>query len=222
MESILGHGEGIVQPPQAMTPPARNITRLLTSQSLNLDDRQAIEGALAAEGVHREIHVDDLKALLPHDDGREDASTESEHKDKNETDHSRSRARAIPHRDGYAAKGQAHDPSDDSPIFLEVGPGGATTDTPSLIVSESPPAADINIYDAAYRKEVERIRETQGVNTKVFLTKRVDQIKGQLVDKGLLVEDESSDRPKVGWSKLLEKSKLRSGSDEKEDEGSQS
>jgi hypothetical protein len=98
--------------------------------------------------------------------------------------------------------------------LLEVGPGGATTDTPSLVISESPPAADTNIYEAAYRMEVERIREAQGHNVKVYLTKRVDQVIEKLEDKGLLVGDESSDRPKVGWSKILEKAKMKVGSGE--------
>lgn len=73
--------------------------------------------------------------------------------------------------------------AEEPPMIL--GSEGLTTTIPSdepdsmvedyyPMVSESPGAAEFDIYETAYRKEVERIRE-QGVSLpKVFLTRRVD------------------------------------------------
>lgn len=58
----------------------------------------------------------------------------------------------------------------------EISDAGLKVDIP--IVSESPGAADFDIYETAYRKEVERIRKRsltrRGTETKVYLTRRVE------------------------------------------------
>jgi [calcium/calmodulin-dependent protein kinase] kinase len=93
-------------------------------------------------------------------------------------------------------RGHAHDPLEDH-LFLYIGP--STFSGPSVhrdgrpsmvpeededipIVSESPGAADMDIYETAYRDEIERIRakvESEdiegGKEPTVYLTRRVDE-----------------------------------------------
>lgn len=79
--------------------------------------------------------------------------------------------------------------SDPTPIFAEpdstedgMDPtlDEAMSDEPMQIVSESPGAAEFDIYETAYRKELERIKSNTstfpgaGVSPKVYLTRRVE------------------------------------------------
>lgn len=103
-------------------------------------------------------------------------------------------------------RGHARDPLEEEMPFLHIGPsnfgpeaelnqtkqgdpalesGGIPTPArPSLtespmIVSESPPAADIDIYETAYKEIIERItsrsREAQSPTPKVYLNRRVEK-----------------------------------------------
>ena len=93
--------------------------------------------------------------------------------------------------DETGRRGHAHDPLDDH-LFLYIGP--STFAEPSTnydrrssfvpdendvaIVSESPGAADMDIYETAYRDEIERILARAREEKKepnVYLTRRVDQ-----------------------------------------------
>ena len=98
----------------------------------------------------------------------------------------------FPHTtDDIGHKGQAHDPLEDH-LYLFVGPStfaGTSTvhdrrgsfmpdedDVP--IVSESPGAADVDIYETAYRDEVERIlakAKQEDKEPNVYLNRRVDE-----------------------------------------------
>ncbi|KAJ5364763.1 Calcium/calmodulin-dependent protein kinase kinase cmkC [Penicillium cataractarum] len=79
--------------------------------------------------------------------------------------------------------------SDPTPIFAEPDStedgmdsalDAAMSDEPMQIVSESPGAAEFDIYETAYRKELERIKSNTstfpgaGVSPKVYLTRRVE------------------------------------------------
>jgi calcium/calmodulin-dependent protein kinase kinase 2 len=93
--------------------------------------------------------------------------------------------------DAVGQKGHAHDPLEDQ-LYLYIGPstfaGHSTTsdddDRPYVhddddvpIVSESPGAADLDIYETAYRDEIERIMARAKEEQKepnVYLTRRVD------------------------------------------------
>ena len=92
--------------------------------------------------------------------------------------------------DDTGHRGHAHDPLQDQ-LYLFVGPStfagpsGNADRRPSFIpddddvpiVSESPGAADIDIYETAYRDEIERIRSRARVEEtepNVYLTRRVD------------------------------------------------
>lgn len=108
-------------------------------------------------------------------------------------------------------RGHAHDPLQDH-LYLYIGPSsysGAGShgdrratfaphakDEGTPVVSESPGAADIDIYETAYRDEIERIRqrckeEGKEEEPTVYLTRRVDarlaavgQLAGRFVAKG--------------------------------------
>ncbi|KAI7259215.1 Pkinase-domain-containing protein [Hortaea werneckii] len=80
------------------------------------------------------------------------------------------------------AKGHAHDPLEDT-LFLSIGSSSAEPlETPDQqqdplfpIVSESPPAVDINIYEQAYQDEMKRILERRGRRDQsIYLTRRVE------------------------------------------------
>ncbi|EXJ56656.1 CAMKK/CAMKK-META protein kinase [Cladophialophora yegresii CBS 114405] len=92
--------------------------------------------------------------------------------------------------DDTGHKGHAHDPLEDK-LYLFIGPStfsgtSSMTDDDSTfipsgdgvpIVSESPGAADVDIYETAYRDEIERIMARAKEEQKepnVYLTRRVD------------------------------------------------
>jgi len=93
--------------------------------------------------------------------------------------------------DDVGQRGQAHDPLEDQ-LYLFIGPSTFAEPSvnpdrrPSFVpddddvpyVSESPGAADVDIYETAYRDEIERIkaraREGEQEEPAVYLTRRVD------------------------------------------------
>lgn len=78
-------------------------------------------------------------------------------------------------------KGHAHNPLEDT-LFLQIGTG---EDCPppsddNYIVSESPSNVELNVYEAAYEEEVQRIidtRKDQYRRPTLYLTRRVDHVK---------------------------------------------
>lgn len=90
--------------------------------------------------------------------------------------------------DDIGRRGHAHDPLEDQ-LYLRIGPstfaGHSTAETDSdsfgddvYMVSESPGAADVDIYETAYRDEIERIlarAQEQDKEPQVYLTRRVDE-----------------------------------------------
>jgi len=92
--------------------------------------------------------------------------------------------------DDVGRRGQAHDPLEDH-LYLYIGPStfsGVSShaeddgafmphEDDMLVVSESPGAADVDIYETAYRDEIERIMAQANEQNKephVYLTRRVD------------------------------------------------
>jgi calcium/calmodulin-dependent protein kinase kinase 2 len=79
----------------------------------------------------------------------------------------------------HLGKGQAHDPLADF-RFLNVGSGDDYDAQPPgspPAVCESPPAAELDIYEQAYHEEVERIR-SRSMHSTLFLTRRVEDAAG--------------------------------------------
>ncbi|KAF2474264.1 kinase-like protein [Lindgomyces ingoldianus] len=92
---------------------------------------------------------------------------------------------AIPNLPGSSTpatpvgKGHAHDPLEDT-LFLNIGTGEDTPpETASQpIVSESPSAVDMDVYETAYQEEIQRIlKRKEGRRPTLYLTRRVENIK---------------------------------------------
>jgi hypothetical protein len=209
------------------------------SRSVTLFDRRAVEGALAVEGVHREIDLDEgLHRIAHHDDADQRAPTTMQALRLNEgsrldglrdtaspsversmgqssqahpprastgaeeeeqylafrPEHTSSDLDRARSNDEIGRRGHARDPLADQ-LYLYIGPStfsgasgnadrrasfGPGGEEDMLIVSESPGAADIDIYETAYLEEIERIRQRikdEGMNEEeatVYLTRRVD------------------------------------------------
>ena len=102
--------------------------------------------------------------------------------------HSASTPNAIPMSTPTTpiGKGHAHNPLEDT-LYLNIGTGGDSTDAPdapddACIVSESPSNVDMNVYEAAYEEEIQRIiaqRRDQYANRRptLYLTRRVENVK---------------------------------------------
>jgi [calcium/calmodulin-dependent protein kinase] kinase len=78
-------------------------------------------------------------------------------------------------------KGHAHNPLEDT-LFLNIGTGedSVPPDEDNCIVSESPSNVDMNVYEAAYEEEVQRIiaqRKDQYRRPTLYLTRRVENVK---------------------------------------------
>jgi [calcium/calmodulin-dependent protein kinase] kinase len=78
-------------------------------------------------------------------------------------------------------KGHAHNPLEDT-LFLNIGTGEDSLPSAEdgCIVSESPSNVDMNVYEAAYEEEVQRIiaqRKDQYRRPTLYLTRRVENVK---------------------------------------------
>ncbi|KAI9750760.1 MAG: hypothetical protein M4579_006317 [Chaenotheca gracillima] len=195
--------------------------RLSKSQSVDMHDRHLTERALVSEGIHRDINVGDLDGTLPSQTHSVTSLSATSKEPIQEARSSSAPSVALPgafadeREQGH--KGQAHNPDEDSPLLLNVGVGAENSDEDEYlrhIVSESPPATDINIYETAYKDEVQRIRDLQGRKATVYLTRRVDKVKGFMQQKGLVEDGSEGSRPKIGWHGLLEKGGLVEGGSE--------
>jgi len=233
MEGIFGRASRIVQPPLSM----QSSSWLRRSKSTDTDDRRPIDTALTSEGVHREIRVsDDLKRLPegidhitvlseekfdPHSSRlREPTSppqTTSEKHTSSPTD-SKASHRTI-HR-SETGKGQAHDPLLDV-LFLDVGTGTeekTVGDDQIHVVSESPGAVDVNIYEEAYQQEVQKILEAKGKSATLYLTRRVEDNKEIRENENITDHSNSgAQTPKLGFAKILAAVKENRQNDDEED-----
>lgn len=178
------------------------------SQSLNLDDRKATESALVAEGVHRDFSVkfgpettSPLANVTTRDSNSDSGDDEygvaltrlqtafNKAVGPNELPPFRSSVYHARTTDDVGRRGHAHDPLEDQ-LYLRIGPStfaghstqvdgnGFTPEDDVYMVSESPGAADVDIYETAYRDEIERIMalaEQNNQEPQVYLTRRVDQ-----------------------------------------------
>ena len=110
-------------------------------------------------------------------------------------------------------KSHAHDPSFDEPLYLGIGAGkddliekADLLEVPEEdVIAESPQAAEFSIYDAAYQKEVERIRQAQGNNATVYLNRRVEAHQEQKIDDKMVHTPAAMAHG--GWAQLLDRMK---------------
>lgn len=238
MEETLGKGVRIVHSPPLADIQETVGTALRKSRSGDLNDRRPIEGAIAAEGVHREIDLTSFKSELPHVDRLDTAITHTErpsvqhhassnlHSDKDTPKLGQSATFPMAKQsDKSGHRGHAHDPMDEEPLFLGIGAGGldstpaSTTPPPQDTIAESPTAAGFSIYDSAYANEVERIRGERGEKTTVYLTRRVDTKKQYKEDENMVEapgKEEEVGGAHRGWMGVLDQARERSDSGEKE------
>lgn len=234
----------MTQPPHPIRP-----SGLRKSRSQDADDRRPIEGALATEGVHHHIEIDNDARRLPQGVDRFNFDKHSSRpiilatrtskgslssptspnvmdtKGSNELPYRPTPSKPITISTGSipsapstpVGKGHAHDPLEDT-LFLDIGTGedSVSPDESSHIVSESPGAVDINVYETAYREEIDRIlskREaTQpGRRPTLYLTRRVENVKS-IIRETDAVFDHGRQPPtpsdiKTGFKGLVEKAK---------------
>ena len=246
IEGILGKDTRMVQPPLSMDRPEKP-PLYHKSRSVDVHDRRPFEQALVAEGVHRDVEVASLASAEKEVPDREDTavtySPTTPTKRPSDHDHGSSpsghisspkrdlHAHPQDHRPVHAAtapipfdhhgKGQAHDPLSDH-LYLALGPGGSSAPPSPPAVSESPPAADTNIYETAYHLELERIRAEQGRSATLFLNRRVEGREDYRNDEGLVKGDGAhpqESKPKTGFAKVLEQARMKAAKGDKPDTG---
>jgi len=235
MEGILGRGVRIVRPPASID--KKGDPPLQHSRSMDLSDRRAIESALASEGVHRDIDLQEFKTSLPLVDRLDTAVTHTD-KPSKQAQHTHKESRhhsckpvtegitpvvpSLPKGESTREKGHAHDPMDEEPLFLGIGSGGhaltpSVTPPPQDVIADSPTAAEFNIYDTAYQNEVERIRSAQGHQATVYLTRRVDSKKEYRADENMINAPKASEvagQPHAGWKALIDNAREKHESGE--------
>ena len=235
LDSILGKGTQIVQPPLSMTN-ANRPPLYPKHRSMDSYDRRPFERVLVTEGLHRDVDLEryqtpferrgdgaeDLRQKLSprsstnKSEGQESASSSYEGRDLNAdpgahraVSHAATFPQAIPHK----GKGQAHDPLSDH-LYLYLGPGISSRPPSPPTVSESPPAAGKDIYETAYRREVERIRASQGRSATLFLTRRVEQMEDFMKDQCLIKTDGSvNSKSMSGLSRVIAAARVKAEED---------
>ena len=224
MDAILGQETRVVQPPSSISIPETS-PYIHRTQSEDFHSRKPIEQALAAEGVHRNNEPLDVGQGLVKQDSvlvspdrtsterppgstageRDPSSPNSPKRDLNAhpEDHRITHHVGSSRATNHLGKGQAHDPLSDH-LYLALGPGESSRPPSPPAVSDSPSAADSNIYEAAYGEEIQRLRSIPGRSTSLFLTRRVEDKQKYREDAELIrgTEDEET-KPKSGIAKLL-------------------
>lgn len=200
MDGLFGHDTKMVQPPLSMLEPSPH-HHPHKAKSVDAHDRKLIEKDLVVKGVHHEIDTrafdssftrqetptvtriaplpsspTKIKSRDNHQTADNAAGAPKRELNARPQDHrpeSSSQPRNIEKPKDHG-KGHAHDPLEDH-LFLEIGPGGSDEIPDPPAVSESPPAAGLNIYEAAYKEEIKRLREKRGKEALLYLTRRVNK-----------------------------------------------
>lgn len=240
-EGMLGRGTQIVQSPVSISRLEKS-SPLHKTRSVDTHDRKPIEAALVAEGVHRDIEFvgfdstpgkggDEISIspILPTTPTKQKLQSNPENDNTSPISPKRDlNANPQEHRSSSGTqprpiekakdhgKGHAHDPLLDH-LFLAIGPGGSDQIPDPPAVSESPPATEPNIYETAYHEEIERIREKQGKQATLYLTRRVDKRKEYQEDNNMLGIDHETPMAKSGFAKILDLARRR-GKEDKADE----
>ena len=248
MDGIFGQDSRMVQPPLSISEPSQH-HHLYKTKSVDAHDRKLIEKDLVVKGVHHDIdirafdssfarqenltvtHLDPLPPLptkikskdtdqtteaAPETPKRELDAHPEDHRPESSTTQPRSIEKPKDH-----GKGHAHDPLEDH-LFLEIGPGGSDEIPDPPAVSESPPAAGMNIYEAAYKEEIKRIREKRGKEALLYLTRRVNK-KEYLDDDNIVsgARDTASAVAKSGFAKFMDLAKRKGDRNKEERESTE-
>lgn len=151
------------------------------SQSSDLDNRVAIERSLITEGVSRVIDPNNMN-IFRYDKAESSTMSSFSKTTNKKEDPAHTRSQTV------EPDSTSHTPHEEKRFYLGVGAGlsrsehdigQATIDEVDLPfqeeLSESPLAADFDIYSTAYADEVAKIHKNQGRDTKLYLTRRVDR-----------------------------------------------
>lgn len=182
MEGMFGRSSRFVAPPEDFRP----ATEHRKAHSTERHDRKPTERFLATEGVHHELDVSDkivvsprhTETMNPADTQHTPEATQSSRKQRSTHSPKIGATHTVTHTASQSEhlKGQAHDPLTDF-LFLDVG---ANSEHPSEepgadhMLSESPGAVDINVYETAYEEEMKKILERRGREPTIYLTRRVE------------------------------------------------
>jgi len=184
MEGIFGRASRIVAPPSLL---GRGYSSR-KSKSQDTHDRKPVEQALAAEGVHHELEVNEdnvvsPQALIqdlssgrapPHEvQGSENKISEGRSAQAKETETHHPPARQLTHPLDNNSRGHAHDPLQDT-LYLDIGAGMERESGSEMCISESPTGTEDGIYEMAYREEMDKILERRGRAATMFLNRRVE------------------------------------------------
>ncbi|KAL8927965.1 MAG: hypothetical protein Q9208_002040 [Pyrenodesmia sp. 3 TL-2023] len=206
MSGILGRETRLVQPPKSMLRDKEQATHMRTTRSVDTSDRKPVEQVLAAEGIHRDPEPSLSKTGRS---GVAEPSTPTSPNDQKSPKNFKSPTGPSPksqipvqprdHRPQPSTtddhgKGHAHDPLEDH-LFLAVGPCGSEEPPDPPAVSESPAAAETDIYETAYSEEIERIRSRSGTGTTLYLTRRVEKQEEFRDDENLVGRDSEDNEP---------------------------
>ncbi|KAI4208031.1 MAG: hypothetical protein LQ346_000195 [Caloplaca aetnensis] len=213
MSGILGRETRLVQPPKSMLRDKEQPTPIRTTRSVDTSDRNPMEQVLAAEGIHRDPEPSLLETgqsgvtepSTPTKDQRSpnNAKSPTGPSPKSQIPVEPKQHRPKPSTTDDHGKGHAHDPLEDH-LFLAVGPFGGDEPPDPPAVSESPAAAETNIYETAYSEEIERIRSRFGSDTTLYLTRRVEKHEEFRDDENLVGRDKGENEPsKRGLSSFL-------------------
>ena len=237
MAGILGKDTRLVQPPLSISNPGNKTAIQHRTRSVDTHDRKALEQALVAEGVHRDVDLESYeKGILNRDDTAVTYSPKTPTKRRSDHDNDPSssspktpskrtlnahpqehrppmHAATAPQLTPHEGKGQAHDPLTDH-LYLGLGPTASSAPPSPPAVSESPPAVEVpNIYETAYHKELERLRAERGKSATLFLTRRVERNEEYQNDEGLVKGDVGSGsggiKAKSGFARILDQARMK-------------
>ncbi|KAL8805880.1 MAG: hypothetical protein Q9182_001661 [Xanthomendoza sp. 2 TL-2023] len=219
MSEILGRDTRIVQPPQSMLQNKEPKLHGRSARSVDTSDRRPIEQVLATEGVHRDMDwsnsakafTDKQKAVVAHSHDDKGAENPNHHNGlrsptspttkRNLNAHPKEH-RPKPSTVDDHGKGHAHNPLEDH-LFLAVGAFACDEPPDPPAVSESPAAAETNIYETAYSEEIERIRSRSGTEATIYLTRRVEKKKEFQEDENLVGRDTGGEDPPKGGLRTI-------------------
>ena len=183
MDSILGQASRIVKPPLSMMKTDHRLNDVSAQRKSATDrDLETAKVALRDQGDSKSAELISKLDKLP---SRIKSAVVSPTDNSPELPESPHKLRKVqtdpPDAEIHAerARGHAHNPLEDE-IYLNIGrgpiQGDAGSDPPDhQVVCESPPAADLNLFEKAYENEVDTIYSTRGHSATVYLTRRVEK-----------------------------------------------
>ena len=239
MEGIFGRASRFVAPPHSLRTP-RNTRE---SRSAENHDRIPLEQTLNAAGIHHDLDVSDDLVASPKAMERDPGPARSQEavgerifpvrsltngRRNQETEcssHHPELQRSQTLRDDHA-KGHAHDPLTDT-LFLDIGAGPASQTPPAgtnYVMSESPNGVDVNVYEEAYKQEMQKILEKRGESARLYPTRRVDHLKDIREHANVVTQASESvaSSMKAGLAGLIAKAKENANKDDEENTREQS